>query len=119
WGTAISCLLMLPFAFETSLSFLAPNLFILVVFGIVSVGIGGILTTIGYANLQSQTGSLLALIEPVAGVFFDLVFLGVTLSAGTLAGCILVLTAAVIVSYNGSSKSSVACADYLENAESY
>jgi drug/metabolite transporter (DMT)-like permease len=99
WGTAISCLLMLPFAFETPFSSLVPNLFTLVVFGIVSVGIGGILTTIGYANLQSQTGSLLALIEPVAGVFFDLVFLGVALSAGTLAGCVLVLAAALIVSY--------------------
>lgn len=102
WGTAISCLLMLPFAFETSFSLLASNLSTLVLFGIVSVGIGGVLTTIGYANLQSQTGSLLALIEPVAGVFFDLVFLGVTLSAGTLAGCVLVLFAAVIVSYPSS-----------------
>ncbi len=119
WGTAISCLLILPFAFETPFSLLAPNLLTLVVFGTVSVGIGGVLTTIGYANLQSQTGSLLALIEPVAGVFFDLAFLGVALSGSTLAGCILVLAAAVIVSYCGSSKSSIACADYLENAESY
>ncbi|HIH75684.1 MAG TPA: DMT family transporter [Methanosarcina sp.] len=98
WGTATSCLLMLPFAFEPPFSSLAPNLPTLLVFGIVSVGVGGVLTTIGFANLQSQTGSLLALIEPVAGVFFDLVFLGVALSAGTLAGCILILTAAVIVS---------------------
>lgn len=119
WGTAISCLLMLPFAFKTPFYSLAPNLSTLAVFGIVSVGIGGMLTTIGYANLQSQTGSLLALIEPVAGVFFDLVFLGVALSAGTLAGCILVLAAAVIVSYNGSPESSAACTDYLENAETY
>lgn len=98
WGTAISCLLMLPFAFTTPFPSLAPNLVTLLVFGIVSVGTGGVLTTIGFANLQSQTGSLLALIEPVAGVFFDLVFLGVALSASTLAGCILVLAAAVLVS---------------------
>jgi drug/metabolite transporter (DMT)-like permease len=99
WGTAISCLLMLPFAFKTPFSLLIPNLLTLVVFGVVSVGIGGVLTTIGFANLQSQKGSLLALIEPVAGVFFDLVFLGVALSAGTLAGCVLVLAAAILVSY--------------------
>jgi len=98
WGTGISCLLMAPYAVETPISLLAPNLPTLIVFGIVSVGIGGVLTTIGFANLKSQTGSLLALIEPVAGVFFDLVFLGVALSAGTLAGCILVLSAAVLVS---------------------
>lgn len=122
WGTAISCLLMLPFAFEAPFSLLSPNLSTLVVFGIVSVGIGGVLTTIGYANLQSQTGSLLALIEPVAGVFFDLVFLGVSLSAGTLAGCILVLAAAVIVSYsgfskNGSSKSAVNFTNFTDSTE--
>jgi drug/metabolite transporter (DMT)-like permease len=98
WGTAISCLLMAPFAAGTSISVLVPNILPLMAFGIVSVGVGGILTTIGFANLESQTGSLLALIEPVAGVFFDLAFLGVALSTGPLAGCFLVLTAAVIVS---------------------
>ena len=60
--------------------------------------IGEVLTTIGFANLQSQTGSLLALIEPVEGVFFDFVFLGIALSTGTLAGCLLVLAAALIIS---------------------
>jgi len=40
------------------------------VFGLISVGIGEVLTTIGFANLQSQTGSLLALIEPVEGLLF-------------------------------------------------
>jgi drug/metabolite transporter (DMT)-like permease len=98
WGTAISCLLMLPFAFEVPFPVLTPNILPLMVFGFISVGVGGVLTTIGFANLRSQTGSLLALIEPVAGVFFDRVFLGVTLSTGTLAGCLLVLAAAVIVS---------------------
>ncbi len=117
WGTAVSCLLILPFAFEAPFSLLTPNLFTLIIFGIVSVGIGGVLTTIGYANLQSQTGSLLALIEPVAGVFFDLAFLGVALSTGTLAGCILVLAAAVIVSYSGSSKPAVNFTNFTDSTE--
>lgn len=117
WGTAISCLLMLPFASETPSSLIAPNISTLVLFGIVSVGIGGVLTTIGFANLQSQTGSLLALIEPVAGVFFDLVFLGVALSTGTLAGCILVLFAAVIVTYGGSPKNAVNFTNFTDSTE--
>ncbi len=117
WGTAISCLLMTPFAFEPSASVLAANIFPLIAFGIVSVGIGGILVTIGFANLKSQTGSLLALLEPVAGVFFDLAVLGVALSAGTIAGCLLVLVAAVIVSFNDSSKPSVKCNDSTEIVE--
>ena len=115
WGTAISCLLMIPFAFETPLSVLASNLVPLLTFGVVSVGIGGILTTIGFANLKSQTGSLLALIEPVAGVFFDLTVLGVTLQAGTIAGCLLILVAAAVVSYNDFAKPSVKCKDSAES----
>ncbi len=117
WGTAVSCILMLPFASETSFSVLAPNLSTLAAFGIVSVGIGGVLTTIGYANLESQTGSLLALIEPVAGVFFDLVFLGVALSTGTLAGCVLVLVAAILVSFNGSPKPAMNFTNFTDPAE--
>ncbi|MFZ2497587.1 DMT family transporter [Methanosarcina sp.] len=117
WSTAISCLLMTPFAFETSIPILAPNILPLMTFGVVSVGIGGILNTIGFANLKSQTGSLLALVEPVAGVFFDLVFLSVALSTGTLAGCFLVLAAAVIVSYGGSSTPAVKLADCTEPVE--
>jgi drug/metabolite transporter (DMT)-like permease len=122
WGPAISCFLMLPFAFEVPFSVLAPNMLSLTFFGFISVGMGGVLTTIGLANLQSQTGSLLALIEPVAGVFFDLVFLGVALSTGTLAGCFLILAAAVIVSYGGSPKSEVDFTNFtnsIEIAEKY
>lgn len=119
WGTAISCLLMVPFAFETSFSVLASNLVSLLIFGVVSVGIGGVLTTIGFANLKSQTGSLLALIEPVAGVFFDFAVLGVALSAGSLAGCMLVLTAALIVSCRGSSKTKVKSKDFLELSDNW
>ena len=119
WGTAISCLLMTPLAFETPFSVLASNLVPLLVFGVFSVGIGGILTTIGFANLKSQTGSLLALIEPVAGVFFDFAVLGVALSAGTIAGCLLVLAAAVIVSVNDSSKPSVKSNNGAKIVENY
>lgn len=119
WGTAISCLLMAPLAFETPFSVLASNVVPLLIFGIISVGIGGILTTIGFANLKSQTGSLLALIEPVAGVFFDLVVLGVNLSTYVLVGCLLVLTAAIIVSWNDSSKPSVKHADNAEVINNY
>lgn len=119
WGTAISCFLMAPLAFETPFSVLASNLVPLLIFGVVSVGIGGILTTIGFANLKSQTGSLLALVEPVAGVFLDLVVLGVALSTDVLAGCLLVLIAAVVVSWNDSSKPSLKHADNAEAVENY
>jgi len=107
WGTALSCIVMTPFAFEPSFSVLASNISPLIVFGVVSVGIGGLFNTIGFANLKSQTGSLLSLIEPVAGVFFDLTLLGVALSSGPIAGCLLVLAASIIVFLRDSSKPSI------------
>jgi drug/metabolite transporter (DMT)-like permease len=119
WGTALSCLVMTPFAFEPSFSVLASNIYPLIAFGVVSVGIGGVLNTIGFANLKSQTGSLLSLIEPIAGVFFDLAVLGVTLPAGAISGCLLVLAAAVIVSFSDSSKPSVKSSDGAKIVESY
>lgn len=116
WGTGISCLFMLPFAFESPVPVIAENIPSLMSFGIASVGLGGILTTIGFANLESQTGSLLALIEPVAGVFFDLAVLGIALSTSTLAGCFLVLAAAMIVSLKDASKPEALQADINENS---
>jgi drug/metabolite transporter (DMT)-like permease len=119
WTTALSCLLMSPFAFEPSLNVLAANIFPLLASGVFIVGIGGILCTIGFANLKSQTGSLLSLIQLVAGVFFDLAVLGVTLSAGTIEGCLLVLIASVIVSLNDSAKPSVKFNECVKIVEDY
>ncbi len=118
WGTAISCLFMIPFAFESPLSLIVENMPALMSFGMASVGLGGILTTIGFANLESQTGSLLALIEPVAGVFFDVVILGISLSSTTLFGCLLVLIASLIVSFRDSSEFGGVQSDSAEKVES-
>jgi drug/metabolite transporter (DMT)-like permease len=119
WTTALCCLLMSPFAFETSLSVLSSNIFPLIASGVICVGVGGILTTIGYSNLKSQTGSLLSLIQLVAGVFFDLAVLGVTLPAGTIEGGFLVLIASVIVSFNDSAKFSVTVGSFRKIVEDY
>jgi drug/metabolite transporter (DMT)-like permease len=119
WTTALCCLLMSPYAFEPSLNVLAANIFPLMASGIFIVGIGGILTTIGFANLKSQTGSLLSLIQLIAGVFFDLTVLGVTLPAGIIEGCLLVLVASVIVSLSDSPKPSVklnSCVKIVEDS---
>jgi len=117
WGTVISCLFMTPFAFESPLPLIAENMPALMAFGIASVGLGGILTTIGFANLESQTGSLLALIEPVAGVFFDVVVLGISLSSTTVLGCLLVLIASLIVSFRDSSEPDILQVELPETTE--
>ena len=104
WPMGIAFLLLSPFAFEVSPSVLYSNLNVLAAFGIVSIGFGEIFTVLGLANLKAQTGSLLSLIEPVSGVFFDIAVLGIALSSGTLAGCALIMGSAVIISLNDSEK---------------
>ena len=104
WPMAIAFLLLSPFAFDTSPAVISDNLPVLMAFGIVSIGLGEIFTIIGFANLETQTGSLLALIEPVSGVFFDIAVLGIALSSNTLIGCILIIASASLVSLKDSEK---------------
>lgn len=102
WPMGIALLLLSPYVFKASPAVLYGNLEVLIAFGIVSIGFGEIFTVLGLANLKAQTGSLLALIEPVSGIFFDIAVLGIGLSSETLAGCALILTSAAFISLKGS-----------------
>lgn len=102
WPMGVALLLLSPFTLEISPNVLYSNLKVLIAFGIVSIGLGEIFTILGFANLKAQTGSLLALVEPVSGVFFDIAVLGIGLPSETLAGCALILASAVFISFKGS-----------------
>jgi len=104
WPMGIALLLLSPSAFDVSIDVLYSNLTVLAAFGIVSIGFGEIFTILGLANLKAQTGSLLALIEPVSGVFFDIAVLGIALSSETLAGCALIIGSALIISLKDQEK---------------
>jgi len=104
WPMGIALLLLSPSAFDVSRDVLYSNLTVLAAFGIVSIGFGEIFTILGLANLKAQTGSLLALIEPVSGVFIDIVVLGIALSSKTLAGCALIMGSALIISLKDTGK---------------
>jgi drug/metabolite transporter (DMT)-like permease len=104
WPMGIALLLLSPSAFDVSKDVLYSNLKVLAAFGIVSIGFGEIFTILGLANLKAQTGSLLALIEPVSGVFFDVAVLGIALSSETLAGCALIMGSALIISLKDQEK---------------
>ncbi len=106
WPMGIALLLLSPSALEVSRAVLYSNLTVLAAFGIVSIGFGEIFTILGLANLKAQTGSLLALIEPVSGVFFDIAVLGIALTLKTLAGCILIIGSALIISLKDSGETS-------------
>lgn len=113
WPMGIAFLLLSPFAFNVSPTVLSDNVPVLMAFGIVSIGLGEIFTIIGFANLETQTGSLLALIEPVSGVFFDIAVLGIALSPNTLIGCILIMASAAVVSLKDSGKKEKGSQEYL------
>ena len=104
WPMVVAFLLLSPSALDVSRDVLYSNLKVLAVFGIVSIGFGEIFTILGIANLKAQTGSILALIEPVSGVFFDIAVLGIALSPRTLAGCALIMGSALIISLKDSDK---------------
>ncbi len=104
WPMGIALLLLSPFAFEVPPAVLFSNMKVLAAFGIVSIGFGEIFTILGLANLKAQTGSILSLIEPVSGVFFDIAVLGIALSSETLAGCALIMGSALIISLKDAEK---------------
>ena len=104
WPMVVAFLLLSPSALDVSRDILYSNLKVLAVFGIVSIGFGEIFTILGIANLKAQTGSILALIEPVSGVFFDIAVLGISLSSETLAGCALIMGSALVISLKDSDK---------------
>ena len=97
WITVISLLVMLPSALFTPLHLFIENLNILIMFGF-TITFAAIIYVRGISGIDAQTGSILALLEPVSGIFFDVTFLKNPLYISTLLGCCLIITAAYIVS---------------------
>lgn len=97
WLTGISLLFMLPSALSTPADVFVKNLDILLFFG-VTVTFAAVIYFRGISKIRAQTGSILALIEPVSGIFFDVTVLKSPLYISTFLGCSFILTAAYIIS---------------------
>lgn len=97
WLTGISLLFMLPSALSTPAAVFVKNLDILLLFG-VTVTFAAVIYFRGISKIRAQTGSILALIEPVSGIFFDVTVLKSPLYISTFLGCSFILTAAYIIS---------------------
>jgi len=95
WLTGISILFMLPAALSTPLYLFAENLNTLLLFGF-TITFAAIIYLRGISGVRAQTGSILALVEPVSGIFFDTVVLKNSLHISTLIGCAFILTAAYL-----------------------
>ncbi|MGB9927911.1 MAG: DMT family transporter [Methanosarcina sp.] len=97
WLTGISLLFLLPAALSTPAHLYLDNLNILVLFGF-TITFAAIIYLRGVSGVKAQTGSILALVEPVSGIFFDIAVLKNPVFPSTLLGCAFILTAAYIVS---------------------
>lgn len=97
WLTGISLLFMLPSALSTPTAVFVKNLDILLLFGLI-ITFAAVIYLRGISGIRAQTGSILALIEPVSGIFFDVTVLKNPLYISTVLGCVFILTAAYIIS---------------------
>ena len=97
WLSGISLLFMLPSALSTPVPVFLENLNTLLLFGF-TVTFAAVIYLRGISGIRAQAGSILALVEPVSGIFFDSVVLKNPLYMSTLLGCSFILTAAYIVS---------------------
>ncbi len=101
WLTGVSLLLVLPSIASTPLPVVLENLQVLFLFGI-TITLAALLYLKGIAGITAQTGSILALIEPVSGIFFDVTVLKNPLYMSTVLGCCFILTAAYLVGRTGN-----------------
>ena len=97
WLTGVSLLFMLPSALLTPASVFFRNFNTLFLFGL-TITFASILYLKGISGIKAQIGSILALLEPVSGIFFDTAVLKSPLYISTFLGCVLILTAAYLVS---------------------
>ncbi|WP_406669978.1 EamA family transporter [Methanolobus sp. ZRKC4] len=104
WYTLIGVILLLPFASKVSGPVLTDNLNMLIIFGIVNTAMAALLYVSGIAQIKAQTGSILALFEPVSGIFFDFTVVHTPIHANTLIGCFFILLGAAMAVTEKSSK---------------
>jgi drug/metabolite transporter (DMT)-like permease len=104
WYTLIGVILFLPFAGGVSQPVLSDNLALLIIFGIVNTALAALLYVMGISQIKAQTGSILALIEPVSGIFFDYTIIHTPLFMSTIAGCVFILLGAAIAVMEKSPK---------------
>ncbi len=97
WLTGISLLFMLPSALSTPVAVFIKNLDIRLLFGL-TITFATVIYLRGISGIRAQIGSILALVEPVSGIFFDVTVLKNPLYISTFLGCCFILTAAYIIS---------------------
>jgi len=97
WMTGVGLLIMLPSALSTPSPLFLNNFSTLMLFGF-TITFAAVIYLKGISGIRAQTGSILAFLEPVSGIFFDSTVLKNPLYTSTILGCGFIITAAYIVS---------------------
>jgi RarD protein len=98
WGTGIATFCLLPFALGSDLSAAGSNLGLLIPMGVITMGIASVTYYIALRRLKAQVVSVVAILEPVAGVFIGLLVFREPMSTAGLVGSGLVLLAIYLIS---------------------
>lgn len=104
WSSLISLLILLPFGVQIPTAILVPNLPVLVLFGLVTTSLASVLYLNSASRIRAQTVSVVALLEPVSGIFCGFIFLNEPIFINTIQGCLFILLGAFILVFEPGSK---------------
>ncbi|WP_135613072.1 DMT family transporter [Methanococcoides sp. AM1] len=96
WATAFCVVVLIPFAPTVSIPILRDNFLMLLLFGLVNTSISGVLYFNGLSRVRTQAASILAMLEPVSGIFFDYTILHNAIFAETIVGCMFIIAGALL-----------------------
>ncbi|WP_242492645.1 DMT family transporter [Methanolobus psychrotolerans] len=99
WSTLISLLILLPFGSKVPADIFFMNMRTLFLFGLITTAFASVLYLNSVAKIRAQTVSVLALLEPVSGIFFGFLFLHEPIFLNTIQGCFFIILGAFILIY--------------------
>jgi drug/metabolite transporter (DMT)-like permease len=104
WYTFIGVILLIPLSGGVPQPVIIDNMPMLIFFGIINTAMAALLYVSGISQIEAQKGSILALLEPVSGIFFDYTIVHTPLLMNTIIGCVFILFGAYIAVMEKSPK---------------
>jgi drug/metabolite transporter (DMT)-like permease len=104
WYTFIGVILLIPLSGGAPDPVIVDNMPMLIFFGIINTALAAVLYVSGISQIEAQKGSILALLEPVSGIFFDYTIVHTPLLMDTVIGCFFILFGAYIAVMEKSPK---------------
>lgn len=97
WGSGVAAILLLPWVVRTPWPDIQRNLPVLVPLGIVSLGVSSLMYFLALQRVKAQVVSVVAILEPVSGVFIGLLLFNEIPTIPALAGSLLILLSIILI----------------------